>query len=124
MTDRTQVIVAALLMMVAVAAGAYGAHGLQQHVSTDLIPIWNTAVQYHLIHGVALLGLAWATQRFGGALLRWAAALMLLGVLLFSGSLYLLVLSGTRILGAITPLGGMALILAWALVAVAAWKQP
>lgn len=123
MTDRTLVIVAALLMMVAVAAGAYGAHGLQQHAPADLIPIWNTAVQYHLIHGLGLLGLALAMPRIGGRLLQWAAALMLLGLLLFSGSLYLLVLSGTRILGAITPLGGVALIISWALLAVAAWKH-
>lgn len=122
MTERTLVVLAALAMMVAVAAGAFGAHGLRTHVSATLLDVWNTAVLYHLVHALGLLALAWASSRFGGRALALAGWCMLAGIVLFSGSLYALVLTGTRILGAITPLGGLAFLVAWALLAWAAWK--
>lgn len=122
MTERTLVMVAALALMVAVAAGAFGAHGLRTQVSETLLAVWHTAVLYHLVHGLGLLALAWASTRFGGRAIAAASWLMLAGIVLFSGSLYALVLTGTRVLGAITPLGGVAFLLAWALLAWAAWK--
>jgi uncharacterized membrane protein YgdD (TMEM256/DUF423 family) len=99
--------------MIGVAAGAFGAHGLKRIVDADMLAIWHTAVLYQL----ALL----ATQ-IGAPLLGMAGAVMLAGVLIFSGSLYVLVLTGTKWLGAITPVGGMAFIIAWAMVAWAAWR--
>src|SRR5690625_3657086 len=114
MTDRVLILLASLNMILAVGAGAFGAHGLQQRVSADLVAVWNTGVLYHLIHALALLILAALAARFG-SLTTWVAAFMLAGIVLFSGSLYLLTLTGTRILGAVTPLGGVSFMVGWAL---------
>ncbi|MCK9512476.1 MAG: DUF423 domain-containing protein [Pigmentiphaga sp.] len=123
MTDRILVLLAAINMMLAVAAGAFGAHGLKTRVDADLIAVWNTGVLYHLVHGLGLLALALLLPRLGSSLIGLAGWLMLAGIVLFSGSLYTLVLTGTRVLGAITPLGGVAFIAAWAVVAWAACRQ-
>ncbi|OWT60577.1 DUF423 domain-containing protein [Candidimonas nitroreducens] len=122
MSDRTIVIVASLTLLVAVGAGAFGAHGLKRVLSSDMLAIWHTAVLYQLVHGLGMLAIAALGARFGSPLLGSAAALMFAGIVLFSGSLYLLAASGVRWLGAITPIGGLAFILAWALVALAAWR--
>jgi len=122
MTDRILVLLAALNMMLAVAAGAFGAHGLKARVGADLVAVWNTGVLYHLVHGLGLLALALLLPRLASSLVGLAGWLMLAGIVLFSGSLYALVLTGTRMLGAITPLGGVAFIAAWAVVAWAAWR--
>lgn len=122
MTDRILVLLAAINMMLAVAAGAFGAHGLKARVDANLIAVWNTGVLYHLVHGLGLLALALLLPRLGSSLIGLAGWLMLAGIVLFSGSLYALVLTGTRVLGAITPLGGVAFIAAWAVVAWAAWR--
>jgi uncharacterized membrane protein YgdD (TMEM256/DUF423 family) len=105
--------VAALLGVVGVALGAFGAHGLRGRVSEAQLASWQTAVEYHLFHAVALLALAlWAdaTARPLGA----SPWLFTAGVLLFSGSIYLLVLTPWRWLGPVTPLGGLLLIAGWA----------
>jgi len=122
MSDRTIVIIASLTLLVAVAAGAFGAHGLKRVLSADMLAVWHTAVLYQLVHGLGMLAIAALGARFGSPLLSAAAALMFAGIVLFSGSLYLLACSGVRWLGAITPIGGLAFILAWALVALAAWR--
>ena len=101
-------------MFLAVALGAFGAHGLRNRgVGPEMIEIWRTAVLYHLVHGLGLLGVALA----GVARIAWAkvvTGLFLAGIALFSGSLYLLVLTGERWLGAVTPLGGVAFLAGWA----------
>jgi uncharacterized membrane protein YgdD (TMEM256/DUF423 family) len=122
-TDRRLVIAASLLLMIGVAAGAFGAHALKRVAGPDLLSIWQTAVQYHLIHALGMLGIAALGERFGSPLLRRAGALMFVGVLIFSGSLYALTLSGATWLGAITPLGGLAFIAAWAMTAWAALRS-
>ncbi|HEY9280572.1 MAG TPA: DUF423 domain-containing protein [Eoetvoesiella sp.] len=122
MTDRQLIITAALTLLAGVAAGAFGAHGLKRILSPDLIAVWQTAVLYQLIHGLGMLAIAALSARFGSPLLSLAGALMFLGVVLFSGSLYLLALTGVKWLGPITPIGGVAFIAAWALVAVAAYR--
>jgi uncharacterized membrane protein YgdD (TMEM256/DUF423 family) len=122
MSDRTIVIVASLTLLVAVAAGAFGAHGLKRVLSADMLAVWHTAVLYQLVHGLGMLAIAGLGMRFGSPLLSSAAGLMFAGIVLFSGSLYLLATTGVRWLGAITPIGGLAFILAWALVALAAWR--
>jgi uncharacterized membrane protein YgdD (TMEM256/DUF423 family) len=107
-----------------VALGAFGAHALKSRLTADDLAIFETAVRYQLFHAVALLGLAAWTDRAAGGKLVWAARAFGLGVLIFSGSLYLLVLTQQRWLGAITPLGGVALIGGWILVALAALDPP
>ena len=122
MPNRYLVIIAALTLMTGVAAGAFGAHGLKRAVDADMLAIWHTAVLYQLIHGLGMLLAALLAAHFASSLLNTAATVMFAGVLVFSGSLYVLVLTGTKWLGAITPLGGLAFIVAWAMVAWAAFR--
>lgn len=112
---------AAVSGAVAVALGAFGAHGLQDAVSPDRLATWRTSASYHLAHAVAAaLAGAVATIRPSGAA-RWAATLFLLGTVLFSGSLYALVLLDAPVLGTVAPLGGLAFIVGWGALARAAW---
>ncbi|WP_018140989.1 DUF423 domain-containing protein [Thioalkalivibrio sp. ALJ7] len=119
---RPIITIAALLAGVAVILGAFGAHALQERLSEHALATWHTGVQYHFIHALALLLIAalWSHLAHG-----WAAAsaiAMVIGILLFSGSLYALALGAPRILGAIAPLGGTAFILGWLGLAIAAWR--
>ena len=111
--DRTFALIGALLGFVGVAAGAFGAHALRARLTPGDLAIFETAARYQLIHAVALLGVAWATSRWPGAAASAAGWLFVAGTLVFSGSLYLLVLTGARWMGAITPLGGLALLAGW-----------
>lgn len=122
MRERRFIVFAALALLTGVAAGAFGAHGLKTWVSPERLAVWQTAVQYQLVHGLALLVLPALGKQLHDGLRMWAARLMVAGILMFSGSLYALVLTNTGVLGAITPLGGTAFIAAWALVALAAMK--
>lgn len=122
MNDRHLILAGSLNMFLAVTAGAFGAHGLKKILTPDLLAIWQTAVQYHMLHGIALLLIALLMPRLGAATLSLAGMLMLAGIALFSGSLYALALSGVRILGAVTPLGGVAFLAGWLLLAWAAYK--
>ena len=106
--------------LVAVGAGAFGAHGLRARLSPELLAVFETAARYQMYHALALLAVAWAGTRFPGALTQWAGWLFLAGTVLFSGSLYLLALTGIRWLGAITPLGGVASLAGWLCLLLAA----
>lgn len=111
-------------MALAVAIGAFGAHGLKGKVSNDMLGVWNTGAHYHIIHALALLFIGLLMARLGGN--SWFVAggwLLLVGIILFSGSLYALVLTNVKVLGAITPLGGLSFIAGWILVAVGAAKD-
>ena len=119
MTSHGWLTTGALLGGAAVALGAFGAHGLKARVPADLLAVFDTAARYHLIHALAIVAFAWASERFPGAPATAAGWLFLAGILLFSGSLYLMVLTGARALGAITPLGGLALIAGWVALALA-----
>ncbi len=99
--------------------GAFGAHALRNTLSEASLSAWQTGVQYQMFHAIALLVIGMLLQRTHLALLGWAGGLMLLGVVLFSGSLYLLSVTTLRWPGPVTPLGGLAFIIAWALLAVA-----
>lgn len=106
-----------------VALGAFGAHALKARLAPDMLQVWQTAVQYHLWHALALCGCGLLALHLPeSAALRWAGALMAAGIVLFSGSLYVLALTGMRSLGAVTPFGGAAWIVAWLLVAWAALR--
>ncbi len=103
------------LLGIGVAAGAFGAHGLEGMVSPERVEVYNTGVLYHLLHALALLILGLAIARWPGErLLQVAGYLLIAGIVIFSGSLYLLVLTDTGVLGAITPIGGVAFIAGWA----------
>ena len=102
----------ALLGALAVMAGAFGAHGLRGRVSPEQLHSWATAADYHLLHSVALLGLALFASQSGRSV-TLPAGLLAAGVLLFSGSIYLLVLTEQRWIGPVTPVGGMLLIAGW-----------
>jgi uncharacterized membrane protein YgdD (TMEM256/DUF423 family) len=113
------VTVAALLGASAVALGAYGTHGLRGRVPDAAVGSWETASDYHLLHALVVLTLA-LYGRASGSAVGLPAALLTAGVLLFSGSIYLLVLTPWRWLGPVTPLGGVALIAGWLAVLVLA----
>ena len=109
-----------LAMMFAVGLGAFGAHGLKDKLSADMLAVYRTGVDYHFYHALGLLALGMIAAHLPESdLVKWSGALMAAGIVLFSGSLYLLALTGTRWLGAITPVGGAAWIVAWALLAAA-----
>lgn len=121
---KSLIILGALLMASAVALGAFGAHGLKSKLTPDMMQVYQTGVQYHVYHalGILLIGLVAGFYPHAAGV-HWAGWIMLLGVLLFSGSLYVLSLSGIRWLGAITPFGGLAFIIAWLLLAYSLWQQ-
>ncbi len=123
MTERHLIIAAALVLLTGVAAGAFGAHGLKRILSPDELTVWHTAVLYQMVHGLGMLALAALIGRLDAALAIWSGNLMLAGILVFSGSLYLLTLTGVKWLGAVTPIGGTAFIAAWALLALAAYRS-
>ena len=120
---RVFLILGAVNALLAVLLGAFGAHALKPRLSAELMAVYQTGIHYHLFHALGLLvvGLL-ATQLPASAPLKWSGWLMLAGIVFFSGSLYALSMSGLRWLGAITPLGGMAFILAWALFVIAVLK--
>lgn len=111
-------------MFVGVGAGAFGAHGLAGYFEQypDLESTYDTAVRYHMIHGLALFISAWAWDKWGSQAAAWSGYAFVAGVLIFCGSLYLLVFTRLRWLGAITPLGGVAFLAGWLCLFIAAWR--
>ncbi len=121
-------VAAGFLGLTGVALGALGAHALKGRLmERGTMAAWETGAQYHLFHAVATLAVAvWLRAGYGGGAtnsMLWAARLWCAGTLLFSGSLYWLALGGPRWLGPVTPLGGLALMLGWLLVAIAAFRR-
>jgi uncharacterized membrane protein YgdD (TMEM256/DUF423 family) len=124
MTARLALTLSAVLMAAAVALGAFGAHALRSRVSPELQAVWQTAVTYHAWHALGLLGVGlYLLHRPDAGLTSRSAWLIVFGIVLFSGSLYAMVLTGTRVLGAITPIGGAAFIAAWLVFAWAVWRS-
>jgi uncharacterized membrane protein YgdD (TMEM256/DUF423 family) len=107
----------------AVALGAFGAHGLRSRLSPDLLAVFEVAVRYQMYHALALLVLGLAEGRLPAGTLRLSGILFTAGILVFSGSLYALSLSGIRWLGAITPIGGLLFLSGWVLLIVAAFRR-
>lgn len=120
---RTFLALGGIAAFLAVALGAFGAHALKNRVPGEMLAVWNTGVEYHLFHALGLLacGLV-AAQLPQSPLVKWSGWLMLAGIVLFSGSLYALALSGERWLGAVTPAGGLAFLAAWAVFVAAVVK--
>jgi uncharacterized membrane protein YgdD (TMEM256/DUF423 family) len=120
--DRLFVVLGSLSGCLAVGLGAFAAHGLRARVSAEALATFEVGARYHMYHALALLGVAWASARWPGSATLWSGWLFIAGTVLFSGSLYLLSTTGQRWLGAITPLGGVAFLLGWILLAMAAWR--
>lgn len=119
---RPFLLLAAFFGMTGVALGAFAAHGLRSRLGTDYLAVFQTGVQYQLIHALALFGVALLALHRPGRLVTVAGGLFALGILLFSGSLYLLTLSGIVKLGIITPIGGTAFLAGWLCLGLAAWR--
>lgn len=122
--DRIFFIIGSLLAGLAVLLGAFGAHGLKDLVAPELIDTWEKAACYQMYHALAIFLLAWAITHWPEQANLWSLGgwLFLAGAALFSGSLYLLVLSGVKWLGAVTPLGGVAFGVGWLCLLIAAWR--
>ncbi len=121
--QRRYVRIACVLGALAVVTGAFGAHGLEERLDPEHLDIWKTAVEYHFYHALAML--AFAGGAIPGIASRagiWACRLWFFGIAIFSGTLYLLAVTGQSWLGAITPIGGVAMIAGWIAAAVAATK--
>jgi len=108
----------ALLAGIGVAAGAFGAHGLKSRVDPELLVIFETGVRYQMYHALALLAVGWAASRWPSSWIGVAGWSFVVGIALFSGSLYVMTFTGARWLGAITPLGGLAFLVGWAALGV------
>ncbi|WP_291784405.1 DUF423 domain-containing protein [Cecembia sp.] len=122
MKKHTFIQISAILGALAVGIGAFGAHGLQPLLEANArVATFETAVQYHFYHALAMLAISiWYSMSPEKKALKWAMGLFLIGILIFSGSLYILSLSGITWLGAITPIGGVAFIIAWITIIFAA----
>lgn len=120
---RLFLILGAVTAGLGVALGAFGAHGLTGRVTPERLEVFKAAVQYHLIHALALLAVSWVATQWPGWAVQASGYLFLVGIVLFSGSLYLLVLTDTSWLGAITPFGGIAFIVGWGLLAWGVFKS-
>jgi uncharacterized membrane protein YgdD (TMEM256/DUF423 family) len=120
--SKTILMTAAILLALAVAIGAFGAHGLKSHLSNEMIQVFKTGVEYHFYHALGLLLIGILSISLPSGLLNWSAILITAGIILFSGSLYILAITGIKWLGAITPLGGLSFIAGWILLFAAVLK--
>lgn len=123
-TAKLFLILGGFSALLAVMLGAFGAHALKKLLTADMMTIFETAVQYHFYHALGLLTIGLLTLHLPTSLwLRWSGWLMLIGIVVFSGSLYALTLSGQRWLGAITPIGGTAFIAAWLIMLIGVYRS-
>ena len=118
--DRTFLLFGAVAAFLAVTLGAFGAHALRGRLSPEMLAVFETGVRYHMYHALALILVALVMGRMSGWLIQTAGWCFVAGIVLFSGSLYALALSGVTILGAVTPIGGLAFLVGWACLAFAA----
>ena len=121
--DRLFFALGSVSALIAVGAGAFGAHGLRARLTPDLLAVFETGARYQMYHALALLAAAWAITRWPGPWPARAGWLFVVGTVLFSGSLYALALSGVRWLGAVTPVGGVAFLAGWACLLLAALRR-
>ncbi|MEK1833753.1 DUF423 domain-containing protein [Pseudomonas sp. NPDC089918] len=119
---RGFLMLAAFFGFTGVALGAFAAHGLKSRLSAEYLAIFHTGVTYQLVHTLALLGVALLATQIPGRLITWAGASFAIGILLFSGSLYLLTITGVSKLGIVTPFGGLAFLVGWVCLGLAAWR--
>ncbi len=120
---RLMCLLGALFGLLSVALGAFAAHGLKSVLADDMLATFETGARYQMYHALALITVGWIGRTARGVWLSWAGWSFVAGIVLFSGSLYLLALTGTRWLGAVTPLGGVAFLVGWAALAIGLWKE-
>jgi len=121
---RGFLMLAAFFGFTGVGLGAFAAHGLKNRLSPEYLGIFHTGVTYQLVHTLALLGVALLAVQIPGRLVTWAGASFAIGIVLFSSSLYVLTLTGVSKLGIITPFGGLAFLIGWLCLGLAAWRMP
>lgn len=121
--SKTILLTASVLLALAVAVGAFGAHGLKAHISGEMLQIYKTGVEYHFYHAIGILIIGVLSISMPSGLLNWSFIFLAAGILLFSGSLYLLAFTGIKWLGAITPFGGISFIAGWVMLFLAVWKR-
>ncbi len=119
---RQFLMLAAFFGFTGVGLGAFAAHGLKDRLSSDYLAVFHTGVNYQLVHALALLALAVLSVQVPGRLVNAAGVMFCIGIVLFSGSLYALTLSGVRLFGVITPFGGLAFLVGWVCLGMAAWN--
>ena len=119
---RTYLMLAAFFGFTGVALGAFAAHGLKGRLSEQYLAIFHTGVTYQLVHTLALFGVALLATHLPGRLVTWAGVCFAVGIVLFSGSLYVLTMTGISKLGIITPFGGLAFLAGWLCLGLAAWR--
>ncbi|KPG91818.1 hypothetical protein AEQ67_29800 [Pseudomonas sp. RIT-PI-q] len=119
---RGFLMLAAFFGFTGVGLGAFAAHGLKNRLTPEYLAIFHTGVTYQLVHTLAMLGVALLATQIPGRLITWAGASFAIGILLFSGSLYLLTITGVSKLGIITPFGGLAFLIGWLFLGLAAWR--
>ncbi|MDA0740132.1 MAG: DUF423 domain-containing protein [Nitrospirae bacterium] len=124
MTGRQILALGAVLAGIAVATGAFGAHMLRPRLSERMMEVFETGVRYHMFHSLALLFSGWALTQFELGIFRKAALAFVVGIVIFSGSLYVLALSDTRWLGAMTPIGGVLFLTGWVCLAIGFLRLP
>ncbi|MDX9795488.1 MAG: DUF423 domain-containing protein [Arcobacteraceae bacterium] len=122
-STKNFLIMACLLMATAVSLGAFGAHGLKKIITPDMLSVYQTGVQYQFYHALGLLGVAFIAHVNSTKLVNMAGNLMFTGVMIFSGSLYLLVILNIKWLGAITPIGGVLMVISWVLLAWSVFRS-
>ena len=120
---KTILIIASTLLALVVIVGAFGAHGLKSYLSEDMMQTYKKGVEYHFYHALGLLLVGILSISVPSGLLNWSAFLLIAGIILFSGSLYVLAITGIKWLGAITPLGGLSFIAGWIFLLLAVWKK-
>ncbi|MBW8333501.1 MAG: DUF423 domain-containing protein [Prolixibacteraceae bacterium] len=123
MKNQQILLAGAVFMALGVLLGAFGAHALKKILSPDMLAVFNTGVEYQFYHALGLLLVGLIGFRIKSKWLNWSGILMIFGILIFSGSLYALSISGIKILGAITPIGGLAFVAGWICLAVALLKK-
>lgn len=123
MSSSRTLAIAGLLLALATIFGAFGAHALKAQLSPDRLQVYETAVRYHFFHALGLLGIGLTLRFVDVGPIRWAAVLVLVGIVLFSGSLYALTFGAPRPFGIVTPIGGLTLIAGWISFAIGAWRH-
>jgi uncharacterized membrane protein YgdD (TMEM256/DUF423 family) len=121
--SKTILLAASVFLAMAVIIGAFGAHGLKSHLSAESLQTYKTGVEYHFYHALGILMIGVLAVYMPHVYLKWSAILLSAGIILFSGSLYVLAITGIKWLGAITPLGGLSFIAGWIILFVGVWKK-
>ena len=123
MSSSRTLAIAGILLALATVFGAFGAHALKAQLSPDRLQVYETAVRYHFFNALGLIGIGLTLRFVDAPAVRWAAVLVLIGVILFSGSLYALTFGAPRLFGVVTPFGGLALIAGWICFAAGVWRS-